>query len=228
MEGWADYTHYNPAVVYRFGRFVLDYEARQILFDAGEVHLSPKAFELLAILLGERARAVSKAELLTRLWPATFVEEANLASLVAEIRRALGDSAAQPTFVRTVHRFGYRFIGDVAVTGVPPSPARPSRGRPCLVFDNRQLLLMEGANVIGRAPDATIQCFGPGVSRHHARIVVSADGAILEDLGSKNGTYLREERVASARLTDGDDIRLGGATLTFHTNPPVEATETVA
>ena len=215
-------------MVYRFGGFVLDYEARQIVCDDGEVHLSPKAFELLAILLGERARAVSKAELLNRLWPSTFVEEANLASLIAEIRRALADSAAKPTFVRTVHRFGYRFIGDVAAAGAPASPTRPAYGRPCLMFDNRQLLLMQGVNVVGRAEDATIQCFGPGVSRHHARILVSADGVILEDLGSKNGTYLRDQRIASARLTDGDEIRLGGATLTFHTNPPVEATETVA
>lgn len=213
-------------MIVRFGHFVLDYEARQLLVDGTEIHLSPKAFEMLAILLGERARAVSKAELLNRLWPSTFVEETNLASLVAEIRRALHDSAVEPAFVRTVHRFGYRFIGDVAAVGAPSSTAS-SQPRPCLIFENRQLLLMEGTNVIGRAPDATIQCLGAGVSRHHARIVVSADGVTLEDLGSKNGTYLRNERIASARLSDGDEIRLGKASLTFRSGPPVDPTETV-
>lgn len=219
-------TDYNPAVIYCFGRFVFDYEARQLLVDGGEIHLSPKAFELLAILLAERSRAVSKGELLNRLWPSTFVEETNLASLVAEIRRAVHDSAIDPAFVRTVHRFGYRFIGEVTGSGTELS-TRPSQPRPCLIFDDRPLLLMEGPNVIGRAPDATIQCLGAGVSRYHARIVVSADGVTVEDLNSKNGTYVRNERIASARLSDGDEIRLGAACLTFRIKPPVEATETV-
>src|SRR5688572_26940475 len=105
-----------PAVVYRFGRFVLDYDTRQILADGGEIHLSPKAFELLALLLANRPRAVSKTELQERLWPSTFVEETNLAGLVAEIRRALDDSATEPVFVRTVYRFGYRFVGDAVET----------------------------------------------------------------------------------------------------------------
>lgn len=214
-------------MIYRFGRFALDYAARQLLLDGGEIHLSPKAFELLAMLVVDRARAVAKGELLTRLWPSTFVEETNLASLVAEIRRALRDSATEPAFVRTVHRFGYRFVGEVTEIGAPPSPAPAARPRPRVIFDNREFLLMDGPNVIGRAADATVQCFGTGVSRHHARILVSREGATLEDLGSKNGTYLGEERIASARLSDGDEIRLGRASLTFRAAPASEATETV-
>ena len=67
------------------------------------------------MLLANRSRAVSKAELQQHLWPSTFVEETNLAGLVAEIRRALRDSASSPMFVRTVYGFGYRFVGDVTV-----------------------------------------------------------------------------------------------------------------
>ena len=89
-------------------------------------------------------------------------------------------------------------------------------------------MLLEGANVIGRATDATIQCDATGVSRHHARIVVSKGEATLEDLGSKNGTYLRSQRITSARLSDGDEIRLGTASLTFRIKPPLGPTETVA
>lgn len=214
-------------MVYRFGSFVLDGETRQLLLDGNEIHLSPKAFDLLTILLTTRPRVVSKAELLERLWPSTFVEETNLAGLAAEIRRALHDSPTRPVFVRTVHRVGYRFMGEVVETSAarqepPPGP------RPCLVVENRYIVLMEGVNVIGRAPDAAIQCDVAGVSRHHARILVSRGEATLEDLGSKNGTYLQNRRITSARLSDGDEIRLGKASLTFRIGPPLGATETVS
>jgi DNA-binding winged helix-turn-helix (wHTH) protein len=216
-----------PVVAHRFGRFVLDYDTRQILADGGEIHVSPKAFELLAILLANRPRAVSKTELQERLWPSTFVEETNLAGLVAEIRRALDDSATEPIFVRTVYRFGYRFVGEASETsGAGPAP-RPGP-RPCLVYENRHIVLMDGVNVIGRAPDATIQCDVTGVSRHHARIVVANGEATLEDLDSKNGTYLQDTRITSARLSDGDEIRLGKACLIYRIAPPLGATETLS
>ena len=215
-----------PVVSYRFGPFTLDYGTRQLLSDADEIHLSPKAFELLTILLANRPRAVSKAELQERLWPSTFVEETNLAGLVAEIRRALADSATRPVFLRTVYRFGYRFVGEVVESDAGPR-AMPAGPRPCVVFENRQTLLLEGANIIGRASDSTIQCDATGVSRHHARILVSTGEATLEDLESKNGTYLHGERIMSARLADGDEIRLGTARLTFRIKPPLGPTETV-
>jgi DNA-binding winged helix-turn-helix (wHTH) protein len=207
---------------YRFGRAVLDYDARQLIVDGTEMHLSPKALEMLAVLIRNRSRAVSKRELLETLWPSTFVEETNLASLAAEIRRALSDSARTPSFVRTIHRFGYRFVGDVVET-----EAAAAGTRAYLVFENRKSMLLDGANVIGRAPDATIQYEVAGVSRYHARIVVSRDGATLEDLASKNGTYLGQERITSAPLADGDEIRLGTARLIFRIEPPPDPTETI-
>jgi DNA-binding winged helix-turn-helix (wHTH) protein len=217
-----------PNVSYRFGGgFVLDYRTRQLLEDGVEIHLSPKAFELLAFLLDNRPRAVSKAELLERLWPSTFVEETNLAGLVAEIRRALRDSATSPAFLRTVYRFGYRFVGEVVDDDAGKAAASVGP-RPYLGFANRHTVLLEGPNVIGRAPDATIQCDATGVSRYHARILMSNGEATLEDLGSKNGTYLQGERITSARLSDGDEIRLGTARLTFRVKSPLGPTETVA
>jgi DNA-binding winged helix-turn-helix (wHTH) protein len=213
-------------VRYAFSRFVLDTDTRQLLEGAVEVHLSPKAFELLNLLLVNRPRAVSKAELQEHLWPSTFVEETNLASLVAEIRRALHDEATQPAFVRTVYRFGYRFVGEVAEHAAlarhMPRPARP-----CLRVENRLLFLLEGENVIGREPDVAIPCNFPGVSRYHARICVSMGEATLEDLGSKNGTFVQGQRVTSARLSNGDEIRLGSVTLIFQMAPPLGETETV-
>jgi DNA-binding winged helix-turn-helix (wHTH) protein len=213
-------------VSYSFGAFVLDEQTRQLLHDGREIHLSPKAFELLRILVHDRPRAVSKAELQERLWPSTFVEETNIAGLVAEIRRALGDPAASPIFVRTVHRFGYRFVAQVEEPAA--RTATSARARPCLVIDNRQVVLLEGASVIGRAPDATIQCDVAGVSRYHARILVAGDSVTLEDLGSKNGTYVQRQRVTSMPLTDGDEIRVGRASLVFRIARGAAATETIS
>ena len=211
---------------YRFGRFALDYGTRQLLADGREIRLSPKALELLTILLQHRPRAVSKADLQERLWPSTFVEETNLAGLVAEIRRALGDSATEPAYVRTVHKFGYRFVVDV-VERDAEAAAQPAGPQLSVTFENRRSLLLDGANVIGRAPDATIVCDAAGVSRHHARIVVANGAATIEDLGSKNGTFVQGERVASTALSDGDEIRLGAARLTFRIESPLEPTDTV-
>ena len=158
----------------RFGPFVLDTDTRQLLLDDEEIHLAPKAFELLLLLLVNRPRALSKSELQERLWPSTFVEETNIAGLVTEIRRALRDSATRPVYLRTVYRFGYRFVGDVLESAVPVPPGFTS-GRPYLILESRRIALLEGANTIGRASDATIQCEVTGVnprlrgSRHARR-----------------------------------------------------------
>ena len=212
---------------YRFDGFTLDHDTRQLLSNGDEIHLSPKAFDLLALLLANRARAVSKVELQQRLWPTTFVEETNLATLAAEIRRALRDSAASPRFVRTIYGFGYRFVGDVTVeVGVAAPEAAPAKL--WLVFERRHIPLCEGVNVIGRAADAAIPIDSPGMSRHHARIVVTPGEAMLEDLGSKNGTHLNGSRITTpCRLGDGNEIRLGAVVMTFRIASPMSPTETV-
>ena len=66
------------------------------------------------MLLQDRPKVLSKAVLQNRLWPDTFVAEANLSNLVAEIREALRDHAHAPTFIRTAHGFGYAFCGEAA------------------------------------------------------------------------------------------------------------------
>ena len=215
------------ALVYRFGDFRLDHDIRQLFQAEAEVHLSPKAFELLTMLLANRSRAVSKSELQEHLWPSTFVEETNLAGLVAEIRRALHDSPARPAYIRTIYGFGYRFVGDVTADAAAAGSRMP-RGRLSMVLDGREIPLMQGVNVIGRAPDATIQVDARGVSRHHARILVAGGDAVLEDLGSKNGTHVNGRQIAEpARLSDGDEIGMGTARLRFRIASPASPTETV-
>lgn len=214
-------------MTYRFGGFSLDAAARQLLSEGREIHLSPKAFALLLVLIEHRARALSKAELQDMLWPSTFIGETNLATLVAEIRRALDDAAHEPVYVRTVHRFGYRFIADVT-EGRQGAAGHHPEGRMYLKTAGGQYLLGIGETVIGRGADATIRIDSGGVSRHHARVTVSPQGVRLEDLGSKNGTFLRGERIdAPQMLRDGDEIRLGPVSVLFAIAPPTGATETM-
>lgn len=215
-------------VTYTFGPFTLDPRTRQLLRGQDEIHLSPKAFDLLQFLIEDRARTVPRAELHQRLWPETFVLETNLAGLVAEIRRALDDSADDPRYLRTMHRVGYWFIGSVADTnaGVKPAVVPATAVRYWLIWESRQVALGDGENVIGRAPDASVWIDAAGVSRYHARIV--ATGApTIEDLGSKNGTFLRGQPITAPQpLADGDEIRLGSVVITFRIPPPAGATET--
>ena len=208
-----------------FGPFTLDLESRQLSRAGRAIHLEPKAFELLSALVLERPKALSKAELQERLWPGTFVAEANLSNLVAEIRAALGDAARAPKFVRTVHRFGYAFCGDVMPLADPH--VAPARLWCALEANGRRFPLPTGEHVIGRDADVEIRFDTSTVSRRHARIVVTSDAAVLEDCGSKNGTFRGHEPVtAPVALADGDTIRVGAVRATFHVSAPFSVTET--
>jgi len=214
-------------LIYRFDRFALDADTRRLLRDAEEIHLSPKALQLLQVLVENRNRAVSRTDLQTELWPTTFVLDTNLASLVKEIRRALDDTAEDPRFVRTVHRFGYWFIGEV-LDGDASSPRTTSSVRYWLIWASRQIAIDAGEHILGRAPEASVWIDVPGVSRHHARLVVAGQDATVQDLGSKNGTFIGEEPVTSPRrLADGDQIRLGPVVITFRIPQHVGSTDSV-
>jgi len=214
--------------MYRFSDFSLDTDTRRLLRGNEEIHISPKAFDLLLMLVENRSRAVSRLELQTHLWPSTFVLDTNLASLVREIRRALADTPDDPRFVRTLHRFGYWFIGQIRGEVSDSQPSHPSI-RYWLIWETRQVPLAEGENILGRAPDVSVWIDASGVSRHHARIVLADEHASVEDLGSKNGTYLGGQRVTSPRqLADGDQIRLGPVVVTFRIPPPAGSTETAS
>lgn len=199
----------------RFGACVLDPEARELRRGGELVHLSPKAFELLLTLLENRPRAVSKSTLRDRLWPSTFVHEANLPNLIAELRAAIGDDARKPRFVRTIHRIGYAFCGPAAEgEAAPEAEERPFVYR--LVGQKGTAVLVEGDHLLGRHPDSVIELESSSVSRRHARLRVFRGQAILEDLGSRNGTFARGERLSGpTRLDDGDEFRLGSIALTF-------------
>jgi DNA-binding winged helix-turn-helix (wHTH) protein len=198
-----------------FGPFTLDGDTRQLTRDGRPIHLSPKAFELLAALAAERPNVLSKAVLQQRLWPETFVAEANLSNLIAEVRAALGDSARTPTYLRTVHKFGYAFCGQATDSSAPV--AAETHVVCWLEWGTKRFPLTPGAHVIGRDPDAEIRLDGSTVSRRHARVIVNADRVVLEDSGSKNGTFRGAERVTDpVALSDGDRLRIGSVQIVFH------------
>ena len=193
--------------VYRFGEFVLDTRTRQLSRDGEPLHLSPKAFQLLELLAANAPAALSKSELQDRLWPDTFVIEANLQHLVGEVRRQLGDDPRTPRFVRTVYGYGYAFTQAIATAGVK----KTSVGLICrLLWADGQLALTEGEHIVGRDPAVDVVIDSPSVSRRHARIRIGAGQVMLEDLGSKNGSYVGERRVSgTVSLADRDDLRIG-------------------
>jgi len=210
-------------MVMRFGPFVLDAARRQLLRDGIAVHLTPKAFGLLLLLVNEAPRVLSKQELHERLWPGTYVSDATLAGLVKELRRALGDRPSGAPVIRTAHRVGYAFCLEVK-TAPPPPSVHPWHW---LVLHGRRVPLHEGENIIGRDPASDVSLDAGGVSRRHARIVIEGGDVQLEDLGSKNGTTVRNRPVeGQVALRDGEHITFGSTACVYKRSSAGMSTET--
>jgi DNA-binding winged helix-turn-helix (wHTH) protein len=206
---------------------LIDTDRRQVSRAGQDVGLSPKAYELLRLLIEARPKAVAKETLYRELWPHTYVVEANLPNLVGEIRAALGDSARHPRIIRTLHRFGYAFAGHAEI--VPPATSPDGRRLAYwLRWNLVELPLRDGENLVGRDPNLQICLDAPGVSRRHARVVVQDDSVAVEDLDSKNGTFVCGERITSQRvLLPGDDLSFGSVRVTFHVTSSNARTETI-
>ena len=199
-----------------FGDCIFDSDTREVIRGGGVAPLSPKAFLLLELLIRNRPKAVSKKEICEHLWPGTFVSPANLANLILELRAALGDDARRPRILRTLPRFGYAFAAD-ASSSAGRTPSRPRAPFVCrLVWGPREIALDPGENPIGRDRDSVVWIDDSSVSRRHARIRVDDAGATVEDLGSKNGTFVRGRRIVKPlQLTDQDPIKIGPASMVF-------------
>jgi DNA-binding winged helix-turn-helix (wHTH) protein len=208
---------------FSFDTWTLDADRRVLLRGEEAVSLSPKAFDLLKLLVEHHERAFSKADLHQHLWPNTFVSDGSLTILVAEIRQVLQDDAEQPRFIRTVRRFGYGFCASVVKTDSAQMPLVPHNA--WVIWGNRSMAVGEGETILGRALDATIRFDVPGVSRRHARISVEGAQIVVEDLGSQNGTYVRGEKISGrAALADGDELRLGPVSMVIRVVSPDSST----
>jgi len=210
-----------------FGDCLFDSERRVLSRAAQEVHLTPKAFRLLELLIEKRPNPISKGELMSTLWPDAVVAEGSLSNLVAEVRDALGDSARGARYLRTFHRYGYAFCGDAVKA---PSFDMPLRVHATcrLETPSGPVLLHEGDNTIGREEGCEVWVDSTTVSRRHARIRLTDGRATIEDLGSKNGTFVRGAKIAApAELADGDTLEVGSVRLLFRTSASSKTTDSI-
>jgi TolB-like protein len=115
---------YAPPVIYRFGAFELDIGRHELRENDVSRALEPQVFALLALLVENRERLVSKDEMVEKVWDGRAVTDAALASRVKSARRALGDDGVSQRIIRTIHRRGLRFVADVrASSGVTAAPS---------------------------------------------------------------------------------------------------------
>jgi DNA-binding winged helix-turn-helix (wHTH) protein len=202
-----------------FGEFVFDSEARLLVRRRTPVHLTPKAMELLTLLAERRPKPVSKEDIHERVWPGVFVSDASLTALVFDLRAALGETARDPKYIRTVHGFGYAFVPDEGAIIAVRTNCR-------LILEGRVLELSPGENLVGRSVDCAVRLDSTDVSRRHARIVVKDDEATIEDLGSTNGTFVNGTRIsAPAKLSDGAAVSFGSIQAQFHSSAEEPRTE---
>jgi DNA-binding winged helix-turn-helix (wHTH) protein len=195
-------------MIFRFGEFVLDEDQRQLLRRGSPVHLEPKAFELLGLLVRKSPKALPKQVIHDAIWPGTNVTESSLAGLVLDLRIALGDEHAEHKFIRTVRGYGYSFCAPADEDHAPPPP------RWAAVVRGREIALPDGVHNVGRGEGCLVRLDSVRVSRRHARLVVSPDGVTVEDLRSRNGTWVDGRRVDGlVAVAPGAEIRLVNETI---------------
>jgi len=194
----------------RFDGFVLDTDRKELSRGGVPVRLAPRAFSLLSYLAAQRPRAVSKRDLLDHIWSGNAVEEANLKALVLDIRKALEERGGRPEVIRTVYGHGYAFEG----TAVEEEAAGATAPRVRVEVQQRVILLAEGIHEIGRDAGCAVFIDASSVSRVHARLHVGQETLLLEDNGSKNGTFVSGTRIVRAiALPSAARVRCGDAEL---------------
>ena len=208
-----------------FGSFVLDGNRRLLLRDGAELPVAPKTLECLLAVVQRAPNAVSKAELMAALWPDTHVSDATLTGVVADAREALQDDGRAPKLIRTVHRFGYAFAGQIDCDPGADT-AMPIVG--WLIADGWRVPLRSGDTVLGREGDGVVPLPSPSVSRRHASLTVEGSAARVADLGSKNGTFVDELKIDQpTALRDGARLRFGSLEVTYRSAAQASTTDTV-
>ena len=218
----------------RFLDCELDFDLHELRRGGELVHLTPKAYALLELLARERPRAVGRQQILDAVWPETFVGDGSISVAIAEVRRALGDSGPDGRSVRTVRGFGYAFCAVVTspATAEPLPSMEPPPTAVCrlVAWGVDQRFLAIGEYLIGRGKECGLQVDVASLSRRHARLTVGEREATLEDLASKNGSFLNGERLAGSfagAVHEGDEIRLGSVVFSLHWLANAGPTETL-
>lgn len=119
---------YHVAMIYRFGPFELDPVAVELRSGGVVLALEPQVFDLIALLVENRERMVSKEEMVEKVWDGRAISDATLSSRIKSARQALGDDGRSQQYIRTLHGRGFRFVAAVTTQGVAQSVPEPPRG----------------------------------------------------------------------------------------------------
>ena len=216
---------------FRFGGFELDVAAYALRRGGERLKLEKIPMEVLILLVRSAGVLVDRTEIQAALWrPDVFVEhDSAINTAVRKIRQVLDDDAQTPRFVETV--VGRKLFvaqvecstpesmaGNHVEAEAPERSAAQHRAFPSyrVTRGQHEFVLSSGDNLLGRDPDANVYIDHPSVSRRHARISIAAGGATLEDLRSRNGTFLDGRKIDRRReLRHGAIIGLGPITLTL-------------
>jgi DNA-binding winged helix-turn-helix (wHTH) protein len=211
-------------MIAKFGRFTLD-SGRRLLLDGDlAVTVPPKAFDLLELLIRRAPNVVPKETIASIVWRNEAPSDASLAMAVTELRKALGETGDRPQFIRTAHRRGYAFGGDVERLDGSDAGDAPKFW---LMMAEKTVPLTHEENVAGRDPSCAIWLDRPSVSRSHARFIVDGRSAWVEDLGSMNGTLVAGTRISRrTKLHPGDTVTIGEVTLTVGSSQTAATTPT--
>jgi DNA-binding winged helix-turn-helix (wHTH) protein len=212
---------------FRLGTWLVQPSLNRLVRGDTELHVRPKLMDLLVFLAQHSGEVISKEEILEGVWAKRFMAESVLSGLMAELRRTLGDDAHSPRFIETVPKRGYRLV--IPAEPVDDEGTATGTDAVCvLIVAGRRVPLGEGEHLIGRAPDVAVHIDSTDVSRHHAKVVVHEGCATIEDLGSKNGTFVGKDRVAEPRaLRNGDQVRVGGVLIVFRLPRHLQSTMTI-
>lgn len=205
---------------YLFDPFRLDLQTGELWKQDQRLEIRPKVFDLLVFLLQNRGNLLTKEMLLNEVWSDVVVSETSLTRTVADLRDLLDDDADEPRYIQTTPKRGYKFVAPVEEVRTDPTQGTGLS----LLHGRKRYALHEGDQLIGRGPEVEIPLFTALTSRHHARVHVSGQFVVLEDLGSMNGTRVNGTRVTgSIELKMGDQIEIGGEELVLW-SPLVDTT----
>jgi len=216
---------------FQLGDWLVEPDVSRVSKGDSSVQLEIRMMRVLVYLAQRPGTVVTRKELFDEVWATEFVSDNALTHAVAEIRKALGDSARKPSYIETIHRQGYRLIA--AVSGLVLADSDGAERVTCWLISGSSIVpLRPGETVIGRGTDVDVVIESPKASRCHARIVVDGDNAVLEDLGSTNGTSVNGNRIEAPRLLQhGDEIQIGRGVWAYRfarNDPDAETVASVA
>jgi DNA-binding winged helix-turn-helix (wHTH) protein len=228
-----------PPGPFTVGKWLVEPQRNLIGDGASELHLEPKAMEVLLCLAARAGEVVPRQVVVDTVWATEYISDSTLTHAIAVLRKVLGDDPRAPRFIETIPKRGYRLVPEVEWDG--PTPRRavqaslPTAGGPLAVVAGVRVqlapaavpavavehLLLCGSHdiplarpeiVFGRGVEADVQILAPEVSRRHARLELAAGRAVLSDLGSKNGTQVNDRTIDGPRvLVTGDVLAVGPA-----------------